>query len=297
MNVNNPYISIVIPCFNYGCFLNEAIDSALQQTYKNCSITVIDDGSTDNTASIAETYANKIRYVYTKNIGVYAARNLSLEYIEGDFYLNLDADDRLAPNFIEKAVALFCAGNNEKLAFVYPQYRAFGCSNHVSNFPEYDLQKLKIRNFIVMSSLIRLDLLRKFRFDPAFNNGCGDYDLYLSLAESGYKGKLLNEPLLHYRIHPKSITSGVRRRYDQLVIMRRLIEKHKGLYNSVEKKRALAEAANRILVAICANRHQNTSLLNRFRDLYWFLRINPIHPEFLSQLLYTFSPAKFMENK
>lgn len=285
-------VSIVIPSRNYGHFLGQALESALAQTWSDKDVLVVDDGSTDNTADIVHSFGSRVRYVRTTGLGAYGARNFSLDHVQGDFFLNLDADNVLSPDFIEKTICFFQEGNDPALGFVYSQRELFGDSTGFSSYPEFDPQLLKFSNYVDMCSLVRMDLVRRFRFDESFNSGCGDHDFFLTLASHGYCGTLVDEPLLKYRVHNQSITSGVRRRYDHVPIMKRLIAKHHTLYSPAEKRRALAEATNRTLVAICANRRKDAPVSVRFRDLLWFMWLNPMHHEFLRQIVYFFSPSK-----
>ena len=99
MNANQPLVSVVIPCFNHGRFLPEAIESVLAQTYPWIEILVVDDGSTDNTREVAAQYPH-VRYVYQHNQGLSAARNTGIRHSTGDFLVFLDADDLLYPGAI-----------------------------------------------------------------------------------------------------------------------------------------------------------------------------------------------------
>ena len=101
------FISVIIPCYNKEAFIAEALDSVLQQTYINAikEIIVVDDGSTDNTASVIKEKAALspiIKYVYQKNGGVSAARNTGIENATGDYVAFLDADDLWLPDKIER---------------------------------------------------------------------------------------------------------------------------------------------------------------------------------------------------
>ena len=82
----NPKVSIVIPVYNGEDYVNEAIDSALAQTYENCEVIVVNDGSTDNTEAIVKTYGNKIRYFSKENGGVSSALNVGIEHMEGEYF-------------------------------------------------------------------------------------------------------------------------------------------------------------------------------------------------------------------
>jgi glycosyltransferase involved in cell wall biosynthesis len=101
MSKNDTYlVSVVIPCYRQGQFLSEAIESCLAQTYRPLEIIVVNDGSDDQTASVAANYADKIKYIYRKNGGLCAARNTGIAAVTGQYIKFLDADDKLAPEQI-----------------------------------------------------------------------------------------------------------------------------------------------------------------------------------------------------
>jgi len=76
-------VSVVIPTYNYGHFVNEAVTSVLRQTYRNFEIIVVDDGSTDNTRDQLKIFDGQIKYIYQKNQGLSAARNTGIQSAEG----------------------------------------------------------------------------------------------------------------------------------------------------------------------------------------------------------------------
>ncbi len=89
----NPEVSVVIPAYNAARFIAMAIDSALAQSYKPSEIIVVDDGSQDNTQSIVEQYANKVKYIHQTNAGPAAARNMGVREAKGEWIAFLDSDD------------------------------------------------------------------------------------------------------------------------------------------------------------------------------------------------------------
>ncbi len=91
-------VSVVIPCYNYGRFLGEAIESVLAQTLQPAEIVVVDDGSTDNTSEVAAKYGTAVRYVRQDNRGLPAARNLGIRETVSPWLMFLDADDILLPD-------------------------------------------------------------------------------------------------------------------------------------------------------------------------------------------------------
>src|SRR5213595_3267170 len=103
----HPLVSIVIPTFNYGHFIRQALESVLEQTYGNWECIVVDDGSTDDTSQVVAEVAavcKKIRYVRQENQGQPAAMNTGLRLCDGEYIQILDADDLLERRKLEKQV-------------------------------------------------------------------------------------------------------------------------------------------------------------------------------------------------
>ena len=112
-----PLVSIIIPVYNGSNFLKEAIESALNQTYKNIEVLVINDGSIDNnkTENICKFFNNKIRYFYKKNGGVASALNLGIKAAKGSFFSWLSHDDLYAPNKIKSQIEFIKKNPNVKI--------------------------------------------------------------------------------------------------------------------------------------------------------------------------------------
>ena len=100
-------VSIIVPVYNVAPYLREALDSIVNQTYKDLEILIIDDGSTDGSSAICEEYASKdprIRLIHQSNKGLSGARNTGLEHATGDYVAFIDSDDSVSPVFIESLV-------------------------------------------------------------------------------------------------------------------------------------------------------------------------------------------------
>lgn len=107
MNGAHPLVSIVITNYNYGHYLGEAIDSALNQTYSKTELIVVDDGSTDNSREIIERYNNKVIPLYKENGGPASAFNAGFAVSQGNIVSLLDADDVFLPQKVENVVKVF----------------------------------------------------------------------------------------------------------------------------------------------------------------------------------------------
>lgn len=117
-------VSIIIPVFNGSDYLSEAIDSALKQTYDNCEVIVVNDGSDDNgkTREVAQSYGDKIRYFEKENGGVSTALNYGIERMRGDYFSWLSHDDIYAPEKVECQMDVLRSSNGEYA--VYGDYEA-----------------------------------------------------------------------------------------------------------------------------------------------------------------------------
>lgn len=293
-----PSISVVIPTRNYARFLAQAIDSALAQTAPPGEIWVADDGSTDDTAAVVGRYGNAVKYRRFDSIGVYAVRQAMLSEIRGDWFLNLDADNWLEPDFLEKmGAAIRAKGADGRFAFAYPDMEVFGDSTGRVERPEFDAQRLKTGNYIDMNSVIRTEVARRFGFDAAFNSGQGDYDFFLTLAKNGYGGARVPEARLHYRVHGGSITRNVGRKRNQRAIMRRIVRKHGDFFRPAEARAALAAADNRTLVALIGSRSPFAGFGRRLADWLRFARAGWRHAEFRKQTAYCFCPRRYFASQ
>lgn len=202
---DNPLVSVIIPCYNYGDFLQQCVESATGQTYKNTEIIIINDGSTDNTAAVAkklQVVHKNIRYIEQENQGIIATRNKGIDLAKGDYLIQLDADDRIDLNYIENTLEV--AATN-KLDIVYTQVKVFGRVNFTSKYPEFNLEYLKHDNYIHASALVKKEVFKNHRYDSYLNDKWyEDWDLFLNACLNGARAGLCTGTLLHYRKHSRS---------------------------------------------------------------------------------------------
>ena len=121
-----PRVSVIIPCYNLGQYLDEAVESVLSQTYQDFEILIVDDGSTDpaTQALLADYRRPKTRVMRTTHGGLAAARNLAIANTAGAYLCALDADDRLEPWYLERVVPILDA--DPSVAFASCWLRTFG---------------------------------------------------------------------------------------------------------------------------------------------------------------------------
>ncbi len=216
-----PLVSIIVVTHNYSNHLTDVVACLLNQTYENLEIIIIDDGSSDESLSVATNLSNKYEYVLPirvyrlNNVGPSAARNFGVQHCNGKYFLPLDADDRIASTYIEKTVPVLEA--DDKLGFVYVDQLYFGDTNKYHNLPEYDFEKLCNNNYIGYCSLIRREAFDQVGGYDSENWGYyEDWDLWIRLGLAARSGKHLAELLFFYNHHSSSSLSLYSLRLDPI---------------------------------------------------------------------------------
>ena len=204
---NNYLVSIIMPSYNQGLYLAEALDSVLAQTYTNWECIIVDDGSHDNTKEVANSYSAKdsrIQYIYQENNGVSAARNNGVAHSKGGFILPLDGDDKLHPQFIEFALKEIVKDRNIRVVYSDVQY--FGIRNDIYKLPDFSIEKLMGQNILCVTALFRReDFDRTGGFNDNMREGFEDWDFWLSMFQDGEgTAHKIPQVLFYYRIKPVS---------------------------------------------------------------------------------------------
>ncbi len=205
-----PLVSIVIPVYNGSDFLEEAIDSALNQTYKNIEILVINDGSDDDgkTRDIALNYGDKILYFEKNNEGVASALNLGIKKMRGAYFSWLSHDDVYMPKKIETQID-YLMKFQEWEAILYSDFCYIGKnSEFISEYKVKHLEPDVFRLYFIMGGIINgcTLLIPKKCFEEQGVFSCElrttqDYDLWFRFSEK-FKFIHLSEILIKSRIHP-----------------------------------------------------------------------------------------------
>lgn len=209
--------SVIIPCYNQGQYLAQAIESVLDQTLKPKEIIVIDDGSTDNSADVARSYKNQgVRLIQQVNKGLSSARNTGIMNATGEYIFPLDADDMMAENCLERVADVIAQTGADIVA---PSFKEFGISNAlVILSPNPTLQDFQKGNMIGYFSAIRRSaLLEVGGYSPRMTYGYEDYHLWINLLSRGKKLVTIPEVLLLYRTKQQSMIHDAMAHHDELM--------------------------------------------------------------------------------
>ena len=199
-------VSVIIPCYNQGIYVSEAVDSVLAQTFQDLEIIIVNDGSTDEKTNsvLAALNRDKTRVLRTTNQGLAAARNNGISAATGTYILPLDADDRIATGYIDQGVQLLDA--EPDVGIVYCRAMLFGAVNSEWALPPYSIEEMLKDNVIFCSALFRReDWETVGGYDTGMVYGWEDYDFWLSLIERGRKVRQLDSHLFYYRVSPDSM--------------------------------------------------------------------------------------------
>lgn len=236
MNVTEKYyrnaVTAIIPCYNDGGNIQEALDSLVTQTVLPDKIIIIDDGSDKETLEILKNIENPlVEIIFQENCGVCVARNVGIFKAQTSYILTLDADDRFEPEFIEKAVHILFKNNAVGVVCCY--YKEFG-SGSVN--PDVIMPKGgSARDFLVKNNGLGNALFRKQcweevkGYDVAFKKGYEDWDFWLSILKNNWTMEVIKEPLFWYRKKLFSRDTMAVFKYDYELRIQ-LFEKHRDVY-------------------------------------------------------------------
>jgi glycosyltransferase involved in cell wall biosynthesis len=205
-------VDVLVPAYNYGRYLGTCIESVFNQTAAVGSVTVIDDGSTDDTPQILARLAtvHPIDVVRTENRGLVPTLRDVIGRTSRPYFITLDADDALAPTFVEKCLTTLT--NDVSLAYCYTEMRLSGDASGLAVVEPFNARKLICSgNFIGgRAAMIRrssYERTRGYRDLPALE----DWDLWLAFLDLGLTGVLIPEALYEWRKHgPSRNTMTVR---------------------------------------------------------------------------------------
>ena len=230
MNVDvKPLISIIIPCYNDAKYIQQAVMSALNQTYSNIEIIVVDDGSNHETKNVLKALLPKISRLITQdNKGQSTARNVGIEASSGDYILTLDSDDFFEPSFCEKAIIVL-QNKDVKIVSCYANLLFDDGTTTLYKPVGGDINNFLYSNGALGTALYRKkDWFRFGRYDESMKKGFEDWEFFIRLLSDGGSAHIIQEILYSYRKRQSSTTTIANKYiYDNL---RYMMSKNKELY-------------------------------------------------------------------
>jgi glycosyltransferase involved in cell wall biosynthesis len=226
-----PEVSVVIPSYNYGRFIGDALASALGQTTPNIEVIVVDDGSTDHTPEVIQSYRGDGRVVFCpiEHSGVAAAKNTGIRQSRAPLIAFLDADDRWLPTKLEKQLRLF--RDDPELGVAYTRRLLINEDGQRLQYEQptlhrgWILEEIFHTNFVCQSSaVVRREVFEEVGFFDERYPPVEDYDLWLRIAR-WFRFDYVDEPLVEYRVgHASLSTRYADRLLTALEIMHRFLK-------------------------------------------------------------------------
>lgn len=232
MNNNDILISIVIPCYNHGLYIDEAIQSVEAYKGNNYELIIINDGSTDDYTNkrLTELKEKGYNIIFQKNQGLGKTRNNAIKLAKGKYILPLDADNKITPDYIIKAIEIL--EKDSEISIVYSDRQLFGNSDEIIKVGDFNLEKILDCNYIDACAIFRKSVWVEIDgYDenmPA--QGLEDWDFWLSSIEKGYRFYYIPEPLFWYRLLDNSMLISLNRNSIFNVLIKYITKKHIHLY-------------------------------------------------------------------
>lgn len=237
-------VSIVVPCYEQAQYLVECVASVTRQTYETWELIIVDDGSPDNCAEVATRLiaanpGREIRLVRQENRGVARARNIGIADARGVYILPLDADDVLAPLFLERTVAALDA--HTAMQFAYSDHQHFGASEIVIRCAEYRPRTVLAHNRFAYCTLYRKRVWEEIGgYNPNMVASYEDWDFWIGAVQHGLRGIHIPEVLFFYRV--KEGSRDMKARVHDTELKAQVIVNHPKLYTA-----AMVRYAQKIL--------------------------------------------------
>lgn len=224
-------ITVIIPCYNQGHYLTDAVQSVIAQTYTNWECLIVDDGSTDNTKEVAARFCKidkRVKYIYKENGGLSSARNKGLEEAKGEFIQFLDSDDIIAENKFSASAHEFLTTDiiisNFKTFTEKDQLKAPSFRLHESMINFHSLLMGWDEKFVlpIHTGLFRSALFDNLRFNEKLK-AKEDWLMWLQIYQQKVKTVFIDKPYALYRSTPNSMSQEKSKMDKSLIDVFRLI--------------------------------------------------------------------------
>jgi glycosyltransferase involved in cell wall biosynthesis len=233
--MSRPTATVVIPCFNHGRFVGQAVESCLRQVEADVRVVVVDDGSNDGfTPGVCEACAGeRVRVIHQENVGLPGARNQGAAEATTEYLVFLDADDWIEPEFVGKLARALREGASRgggEVSHAYSQERLVEKGTGIWRVPEWDPLLMLITNLHPVTALVRRECFEAVGgFDETMTGGYEDWDLWIRFVERGWRGVRVREPLFVWRRHSDdTMIMNVIQNHE--VLYQRIMEQHAALY-------------------------------------------------------------------
>ncbi|WP_165761297.1 glycosyltransferase family 2 protein [Niastella koreensis] len=213
-NTMGAKVSIIIPCYNQGHFLDELLDSIRDCNSDLYELIIVNDGSTDQFTNdkLRELKAKGYQVIFQENKGLSGARNTGIQAATGEYILPLDSDNKVRPAYLTRAIEVMDAA--PRVAVVYGNAEYFGEQTGTWKTGAYNMQKLMIANFIDACAVIRRSVFDKVGlYDTNMKLGWEDWDMWLRISFAGYEFRYVDEVLFDYRVLNTSMSKTLYNNY------------------------------------------------------------------------------------
>lgn len=223
-----PAVSIVVPCFNGGRFVDDLLACLRAQTFRDFELIIVDDGSTDDTPAKLATLGPDVQVIRQANAGPGAARNTGFRQARADLIFIVDCDDTVEPRYLEETVkALAAAGPDVGFAFTHE--RKIGHREQINRCYFKLFDQLFINRVPCCMVVRRAAWQAVGGFDAAMRDGYEDWEFTIALGRAGFRAAVVPEILFNYRTRDDGLMMS-RSTYMHGVLWRRIRDKHRDAY-------------------------------------------------------------------
>jgi glycosyltransferase involved in cell wall biosynthesis len=224
-----PTISVVVPCYNGGRFLDRLVACLSKQTFRDFEIIIVNDGSNDPfTQAKLVNLDPTIQVVHQENRGLSAARNIGFSKSRADLVMALDCDDQLEPTYLEECLSVLHSAPPE-VGFVFTHVRYVGARHGIKkNY--FNVFDALFKNVTGYNKLIRKTAWQRAGgYDESMRDGYEDWEFNLRLISSGYRGIEIPKPLFIYHTSTQGMLMS-HSSHMHAELWRRIRKKHRDLY-------------------------------------------------------------------
>ncbi len=229
--MNTVLISVIVPCYDQAQYLDECLQSVLDQTYENWECIIVNDGSPDHTEEVALRWTARdarFKYVKKENGGLSSARNAGIEVARGEWILPLDCDDKIGKQYLELAEKEFDKG----YTVIYCEAEYFGDRTGRWELEPFSRQNLARTNVIFCSALYKREDWQKVDgYDTQMRYGLEDWEFWISILKTSGNAYKIPFVCFYYRIKENSMIESLHRSSRKEEMLFHIEKKHIGFFH------------------------------------------------------------------